>query len=118
MASSTSSASQRGASSSVLRSVDHVADVVDSVKQYARQETLDPLRGAGRWLAFGLLATLCLGLSMVFGVLAVLRLVQDLGDSVFDASLSWIPYLVAFVVNALLVALAFSRINDSSLAKD
>ena len=30
-----------------------VGDVIDVVKEYARQETLGPLKGAGRWLALG-----------------------------------------------------------------
>ncbi len=101
----------------MLHSVDRVTDVVDSVKQYARQETIEPLKGAGRWLAFGFIAAVSLGLAMIFGVLAVLRLVQDLGSNVLDGAWSWVPYVVAFVANVGLVAIAFSRINDSSLAK-
>lgn len=102
---------------SMLHSVDRVADVVDSVKQYARQETVEPLRGAGRWLAYGVLASVCLGLAVIFGVLGVLRLAQDLGGDVFHGSWSWIPYVIALCVNVLLVVVAFSRINDSPLSK-
>ncbi len=34
-----------------------IGDVLQLVKDYARQETLGPLRGAGRWLAVGVAAT-------------------------------------------------------------
>lgn len=102
---------------SVLHSVDLVTDVVDSVKQYARQETIEPLRGAGRWLASGILAALSLGLAVTFGVLGVLRVSQDLGKNVFDGSWSWVPYLIALCVNVVLVVVAFSRINDAPLSK-
>ncbi|MBI5090081.1 MAG: hypothetical protein HZB15_14795, partial [Actinobacteria bacterium] len=30
-----------------------IGEVIELVKDYARQETLGPLRGAGRWLAAG-----------------------------------------------------------------
>ena len=30
-----------------------VGEVVEFVKTYARQETVGPLKGAGRWIAFG-----------------------------------------------------------------
>ena len=53
----TSSTARTGASSST-----ELSDVVELVKSYARQETLGPLRGAGRWIAFGLAGALFLGL--------------------------------------------------------
>lgn len=42
--------SQTGRSSARRESAG-VSDVVDLVKEYAKQETLGPLKGAGRWLA-------------------------------------------------------------------
>lgn len=105
------------ASGSVVQSADRVADVVDSVKRYARQETVEPLRGAGRWLAFGVLGAVSLGLSAVFGVLGVLRLSQSIGRNVFDGAWTWVPYIIALASNVLLIALALSRINDKPLSK-
>ena len=96
---------------------EHVADIVDSVKAYARQETLEPLRGAARWVAVGTLAAVSLGLSMVFAALAVLRLSQDLGGTALDGSWSFVHYLITFTVVSLLVWLSFSRISQRSLAK-
>ena len=43
----------RTSRSSVRREAAGVGDVVDLVKEYAKQETLGPLKGAGRWLALG-----------------------------------------------------------------
>jgi hypothetical protein len=96
---------------------DQVTDLVESVKQYARQETIEPLKGAGKWVAVGSLAALSLGLAMVFLALAVLRLSQDLGGTALDGSWSFVHYLITLIVVGVLVALSFSRISQRSLAK-
>ncbi|MEY4633162.1 MAG: hypothetical protein RLZ18_534 [Actinomycetota bacterium] len=96
---------------------DQVTDLVDSVKAYAQQETLGPLKGAVRWLAMGSLAALSLGLAMVFGAMAVLRLSQDLGGTALDGSWSFIHYFITLIIMSMLVWLTFSRISKRSLAK-
>ena len=96
---------------------DQVSDIVDSVKQYARQETLEPMKGAARWVAVGSIAALSLGISIVFLTMAVLRLSQDLGGTVLDGSWSFVHYFITLAVVAVLVALSFSRISHRSLAK-
>ncbi|MCE2735797.1 MAG: hypothetical protein LW600_04810 [Ilumatobacteraceae bacterium] len=96
---------------------DQVTDIVDSVKAYARQETLEPLKGAARWVAVGTVAAVSLGLAMVFLSLAVLRLSQDLGGTALDGAWSFVHYLLTLVVVSALVALSFSRISQRSLAK-
>ncbi|MFN5839857.1 MAG: hypothetical protein ACK45J_02435, partial [Acidimicrobiaceae bacterium] len=77
---------------------DQVTDIVDSVKAYARQETLEPLKGAARWVAVGTVAAVSLGLAMVFLSLAVLRLSQDLGGTALDGAWSFVHYLLTLVV--------------------
>jgi hypothetical protein len=96
---------------------DQVTDIVDSVKAYARQETIEPLKGAARWVAVGTLAAVCLGLAMVFLALAVLRLSQDLGGTALDGSWSFVHYLITLVIVSALVGASFSRISQRSLAK-
>jgi hypothetical protein len=97
---------------------DHVTDLVDSVKQYARQETIDPIRGAARWVAVGTLASLSLGLALVFFALAVLRLSQYLGGQSLSASWSFVHYFITFIVVSGLVVLSLSRIQQRSLNKE
>lgn len=98
-------------------SVDHVSDVMQGVSRYARQETIEPLRGAARWVAVGTVGSLALGLSVVFLSLAVLRLVQDVGGRSVERSWSFIPYLATVAVLCILVAAIFSRISRNSLRK-
>ena len=98
--------------------VDQVGDLFDSVKQYARQETLEPIKGAVRWVAVGTLAALCLGLALVFRALGILRLSQDLGGTTLDGSWSFLHYFITLSIVAILVAVTFSRVSRRSLAKD
>lgn len=120
MASSTQSSSglsSSGVASGPFATGDRVADVVQSVKAYARQETIEPVRGAARWVAVGTVAALSLGLAMVYLALGVLRLSQDLGGSSMAGAWSFVHYLVSLVVTAVLVALAVSRIRQRSLER-
>lgn len=96
---------------------DQVNDLVESVKTYARQETLGPLKGAARWVAVGTLAATSLGIAMVFLAMAVLRLSQDLGGNTLDGAWSFVHYLITLIVVSLLVWLSYSRISQRSLAK-
>lgn len=99
------------------QTVDPIVDLVDSVKSYARQETIDPIRGAARWVMVGTVAAACLGISLVMLTLGVLRLSQDLGGTALDGSWSFVHYLIALVVVSIMVAMSLSRIRQRSLAK-
>jgi uncharacterized membrane protein len=94
---------------------DHVSDVVESVKQYARQETIEPLRGALRWLAFGIAGALAIGLGLVLVVLGVLRLSQDFLSSQLNGAWTFVHYVIAAVFSLVVVVLALSRVQKKSL---
>lgn len=81
---------------------------------YAKQETLGPIRGVGRWLAFGSVAVISLILGICMLALGVLRLLQfELFEN--STTWSWIPYLLVMILCLLVVVLALSRINKDSL---
>jgi hypothetical protein len=94
-----------------------VAGTVDLVKAYARQETIGPIKGAGRWIGMGLAGavTLAIGLSLV--LLGLLRLIQVEWTRSARGSLSWVAYAIVFLVCVGLIVLAVSRINRDSLHK-
>jgi hypothetical protein len=92
-----------------------VGEVADLVKAYAQQQTLGPLRGAGRWVGYGAAAAVALGLGLSLIVLGVLRLVQTEWDRAAEGSLSWLAYLIALIVCLAFLLLAVSRINRESL---
>ena len=94
------------------------AEVVQLVRDYAEQETLGPLKGAGRWLGMGVIGALLLGLGLTILLLGLLRLIQTEWDAVATGGLSWIPYLIVLVVCLLLLILIVTRINRDSLNKE
>jgi hypothetical protein len=95
-----------------------VDEVVDTVVAYVKNETVAPLRGAGRWLAWGTAGALLIGVGLSLALLGVLRLVQTEWESVGTGRLSWLPYLIVVIVGAVVVAVTLQRINRSSLMGD
>lgn len=90
-------------------------ETYELVRDYAKQETVGPLKGAGRWLGFGLLAAFFMSVGIVIVLLAVLRLAQDLILYTWwpDQSdgLSFVPYIVTFVVGVAVSAGVWSRVG-------
>lgn len=94
----------------------NVSEIAETVKAYAKQETIGPLRGLGRYLGFGLAGAVCIGLGVILLAVGVLRLLQTETDSTFTGSLSWIPYLIVVVLLAVVAGLFAMRIaNKRSL---
>jgi hypothetical protein len=79
---------------------------------YAKQETIDPLRGLGRFLAFGIGGAVLLGIGTSMLMLAGLRALQTETGTTFTGSWSWAPYLIVLAVGVLLSALALWRISS------
>lgn len=92
-----------------------VGEVFDYVKTYALQETVGPLKGAGRWLGYGVAAALTLGLGLMFLLIGLLRVLQTEWDRSGTGSLSWLAYLVTFIVTVILLTLTILRIKKSTL---
>jgi hypothetical protein len=78
---------------------------------YARQETIDPLKGLGRFLGFGVGGAVALGVGMVLLLLSGLRALQTETGSTFTGNLSWAPYLIVLAVGALFIVLALARVS-------
>lgn len=79
-------------------------------KAYAKQETIDPLKGIGRFLGFGIGGSILLGLGSVLLMLAGLRALQTQTDTTFTGNLSWAPYLIVVAAGVLIIALVIWRI--------
>ena len=77
-------------------------ELVDLVVGYAKQETLEPLKGLGKSVAFGVLGAILVGTGALFLALSALRALQTEIDT-FEDDLSFAPYLIVF---ALLLVLA------------
>lgn len=95
-----------------------VGEVIDLVKAYAKQETLAPLKGAGRWLGYGIAASLCLSLGLVLLALGILRFIQTQWATVFDGAWSFVPYVIVLVLVVGATAMALSRVSKATLNKE
>src|SRR5438309_9632942 len=78
------------------------------VLAYFRQETLEPVRNLGRFVAFGVAGSLVLGLGVGLLILAVLRFFQTETGSTFTGNLSWVPYVIMLVVSLVLAGAAMA----------
>ncbi len=93
-----------------------VTEAIDLIKAYAKQETLDPLRGYGRWMAYGAAGSFLLGIGLFLLLLSLLRALQ-FETVAFDGKWNWVPYLITLVVCIGVAALALSRIRKTTLAE-
>jgi hypothetical protein len=91
-----------------------VQELWELLKAYAQQETIDPLRGLGRYLGFGLAGAAMLVLGVVFLALSALRVLQTKTGDVFTGWRSALPYLIVALAAGGIAALAASRINKGA----
>ena len=84
-------------------------NLLDLLRRYIRQETVEPFRSAGRFLAYGLAGATTLGLGLSLLAVGGLRALQ--AWSLLDGHWSWVPYLAASAALATLGSLALSRIG-------
>src|SRR5581483_445977 len=83
------------------------------VLAYFRQETVEPVRNLGRFVAFGVAGSLLLGLGVGLLPLATLRFFQTETGSTFTGHLSWVPYVIMLVVALVLAGAAMAGWNVS-----
>lgn len=84
------------------------SELKELVVRYAKQETIDPLKRLLRTVAFGMLGALLTGVGVVFLAVGVLRALQTEAVSTFQGSLSWVPYLIVFLLLAIAGAVSIA----------
>jgi len=90
-------------------------EIVDMVVAYARQETIEPLKGAGRWILWGVASMTLVSVGMVLVALGLLRLVQDLSADVFDGGWSFLPYVFGTLFAVIVVVVALTQVRRPKL---
>ncbi len=99
-------------SSADPKSIPEVAsELWELATSYAKQETIDPLKGLGRFLGYGVGGAIALGVGSVLVLLAGLRAMQTETSSTFTGNLSWAPYLIVAAAGLVLIALALLRVT-------
>ena len=97
----------------------NIPETVQLLKDYVRQETLGPLKGAGRWIALGIAGALLIGTGTAFLALGALRLIQSEWPSTFAGRwMSLVPYTSALMFCFLVAGMALLRINKQPLNKE
>ena len=86
-------------------------DLVGLFRRYVRQETVEPLRSLGRYLLFGTMGSVLVGVGTVLLALGALRGIQAWGA--LDGRWSWVPYLAAALPLALVGVRAASLIGKN-----
>jgi hypothetical protein len=106
---------RRGRNPAVLdektRRTDEVSDLLDTVKEYAKQETVGPLKGGVKAMALGLAGVFSLGIGVIILLVGVLRLLQEETDAFHGELMSVLPYLIVFVLAVALIVIALALIR-------
>lgn len=92
-----------------------VVELKDLVVAYAKQETVDPLVTLRRYLAFGVSGAMAIGVGVCFGLLALLRGLEEIDlfnepGTVDGGTWSFVPYLVTFVVGSVIAGLFLHKL--------
>ena len=88
-----------------------LGELVELTKAYAKQETVDPIKGLGKFVGYGLGAAILGSVSVVLLLVGLLRLIQMETGVHLTGHLSWVPYLITLVLSVILVAIAASAIK-------
>jgi hypothetical protein len=79
---------------------------------YLKQETLEPLKGLGRFIAYGMAGSILLATGLVVLTTAVLRVLQVETAPHWTGNWSWLPYVLTVIAVALVALLVASRIGS------
>lgn len=86
-------------------------EIQSMLVDYAKQETIDPLKSLGRFLAWGLAGAVSVFLGVFFLSLGVLRLMQTWFDGSHIGSA--VPYAVALVALAVSIGVIYVLFSRS-----
>lgn len=87
------------------------SETLQLVIDYVKQETLDPLKGLGRFIVFGVAGSVALAIGLVILSVAFLRFLQTETGTAFSGNLSWVPYLICTVAVVLVAAIAVKAVS-------
>ena len=88
-----------------------VQELLDLVRTYVKQETVEPLKGLGRYIGYGVPGALAMGFGLVLLFLAGLRAAQTESGDHFTGNLSWLPYAITAGGTVLVLVLAVTAIG-------
>ena len=78
---------------------------------YAKEQTVDPIRGLGRYLLFGVIGAFMIAIGWGLTALAAIRLVQAETGNHLRGSLTWVPYTSGLIVATVGAGLTVWRLR-------
>ncbi|MDY7105433.1 MAG: hypothetical protein S0880_29960 [Actinomycetota bacterium] len=93
-----------------------VTELRGMLVDYAKQQTVDPVKALGRYLAYGIAGSLVLAIASVLLVLAVLRVLQTETGTALTGNWSWVPYLATLAIVAAVIGVLGMVINRTRKA--
>lgn len=88
-----------------------IDEVIGLVVAYAKQETLEPIKALGRFVAFGVAGAMLLAVGGAIATLAAVRIIQAEAAPHLNGDLTWVPYIGGILVAGGGATLAILRIG-------
>ena len=87
-----------------------VSELWDMVVAYAKQETIQPLKGLGKFVALGMAGSFILALGLAVLLLAGLRVLQTETGGLFSGSWPWLPSFITATAGMIVVGSAATAV--------
>ncbi len=87
-----------------------IGELVRLSKAYALQETVDPIKGLGKFIGIGVAAAILGGASVILVLLGILRILQTETGQHLTGSLTWVPYVVTLAIAVICMAIALGAV--------
>jgi hypothetical protein len=81
-----------------------VRELQELVVAYAKQETVEPLKGMARYAGLGIGGALLMGVGIAFLSIGMLRGLQSLHGWGVHGNWSWVPYIAVVIALVLLAS--------------
>jgi hypothetical protein len=86
-------------------------DAFQLTVDYLKQETVQPLKGLGRFLYMGIAGSFFLAGGILLVLVGILRLLQTETGTALTGDWSWVPYLSVMVLGIGVIVIAVWRIT-------
>jgi cytochrome b subunit of formate dehydrogenase len=86
-------------------------DAFQLTVDYLKQETIQPLRGLGRFLYMGIAGSFFLAGGILLALIGILRLLQTETGTALTGNWSWVPYLSVMMIGIAVIVVAVWRIT-------
>lgn len=88
-----------------------ISELWELTVTYLKQETVEPIKGLGRYIALGVAGSVFVSIGLVLLVVAGLRALQTETGDLFDGNFTWAPYFITLVGCGVILALSVRAIS-------